>query len=156
MAFAEVCSHSSATPSTSIRSAAATSGQSTPVAALAATMASVSIISMAAGTMPEAMIALTAFPASVVEGKVAKNVRVASGLRRIRSTTSVTMPSRPSLPTTTPVRSYSGRSGTAPPRSTTLPSCKHRSRAARDVGPKRRSPARISSRTLVSTAVINA
>ena len=73
--------------------------------------------------MPEAMIALTAFPASVVEGKVAKNVRVASGLRRIRSTTSVTMPSRPSLPTTTPVRSYSGRSSTAPPRSTTLPSC---------------------------------
>ena len=105
MAFADVCSHSAATPSTSIKSAAPTSGQSTPVAALAATMASVSIISIAAGTIPEAMMALTAFPASVVEGKVAKNVRVASALRRIRSTTSVTIPSSPSLPTTTPVRS---------------------------------------------------
>ena len=68
------------------------------------------------------MIALTAFPASVVEGKVAKNVRVASGLRRMRSTTSVTMPRSPSLPTTTPARSYPGVSATAPPRSTTLPS----------------------------------
>ena len=71
-------------------------------------MASVSIISIAAGTIPEAMIALTALPASVVEGKVAKKVRVASGLRRIRSTTSVTMPSEPSLPTTTPEQIVAG------------------------------------------------
>ncbi len=85
-------------PSTSMRSAAPTSGQSSPVAALAATIARRSIISIAAGTMPEAMIAETGAPASSVEGNVAKNVRVACGLRRIRSTTSVTMPSIPSLP----------------------------------------------------------
>ena len=60
---------------------------------------------MAAGTMPEAMIAETAAPASSVEGNVAKKVRVACGLRRMRSTTSVTMPSMPSLPTSTPSRS---------------------------------------------------
>ena len=88
-----------------MRSAAPTSGQSTPVAALMATIASRSIISMAAGTIPAAMMRDTAWPASSVEGKVAKMVRVASGLRRIRSTTSVTMPSVPSLPTSAPVRS---------------------------------------------------
>ena len=122
MATVEVCSHSATGPSTSINNAAPTSGQSSPVAALAATMASVSIISIAAGTIPDSMMALTAFPASVVEGKVAKKVRVASGLRSIRSTTSVTMASNPSLPTTTPVKSYPGGSATAPPMSATLPS----------------------------------
>ena len=55
--------------------------------------------------MPVEMISETQFPASVVEGKVAKQVRVASGLRRMRKVTSVTMPSVPSLPTTTPRRS---------------------------------------------------
>ena len=50
--------------------------------------------------MPE-----TASPASSVEGKVAKKVRVVSGLRRSRKVTSVTMPSMPSLPTSTARRS---------------------------------------------------
>ena len=85
--------------------AAPTSGQSTPVAALMATIARRSIISIAAGTMPAAMNRETAFPASSVDGKVAKKVRVASGLRRTRSTTSVTIPRVPSLPTNAPVRS---------------------------------------------------
>jgi len=75
------------------------------VAATAAWIASRSIISIAAGTIPVEMISETQLPASVVEGKVAKKVRVASGLRRMRRTTSVTMPRVPSLPTTTPSRS---------------------------------------------------
>ncbi len=77
---------------------------------------------MAAGMMPDPMISETQFPASVVEGNVAKKVRVASGLRRMRRVTSVTMPMSPSLPTTTPKRSKPGLSGTAEPRSTTVPS----------------------------------
>jgi hypothetical protein len=116
-----VCS-TSASGRPSIRSAAPTSGQSRPVAAFAASIASRSIISIAAGTIPEAMMAETALPASSVEGNVAKKVRVAWGFLRIRSTISVTMPIIPSLPTRTPRRSYPGASRTGPPRSTTLPS----------------------------------
>ena len=101
----ETCSASAAGPSASMRREAPTSGQSTPVAATAARMASRSIISMAAGRMPAAMMPETAAPASSVEGKVAKKVRVASGLRRSRKVTSVTMPSMPSLPTSTASRS---------------------------------------------------
>jgi hypothetical protein len=107
-------------------SAAPTSGQSRPVAALAATMASRSIISMAAGRIPAAMIRETASPPSSVEGKVAKKVRVASGLRSSRSVTSVTMPSIPSLPTSAASRSWPGESRAVPPMSTTLPSCRTR------------------------------
>ena len=109
-----------------MRSAAPTSGQSSPVAALAASMASRSIISMAAGRMPAAMMRETASPPSSVEGKVAKKVRVASGLRRSRSVTSVTMPSMPSLPTSAASRSWPGASSAGPPMSTTLPSCRTR------------------------------
>ena len=50
--------------------------------------------------MPE-----TALPASSEEGKVARKVRVASGLRSRRSVTSVTIPSIPSLPTSAASRS---------------------------------------------------
>ena len=75
------------------------------MAALAAWMASVSIISMAAGRMPAAMIPETASPASSEDGKVARKVRVASGLRSRRRVTSVTMPSIPSLPTSAARRS---------------------------------------------------
>ena len=49
MARAETCSTSARGPSASMRSAAPTSGQSSPVAAFAATIASRSIISIAAG-----------------------------------------------------------------------------------------------------------
>ncbi len=105
MARAETCSTSARHPSASMSSAAPTTGQSRPVAALAATMASRSIISMAAGRMPAAMMPDTAAPASSVEGKVAKKVRVTSGLRSRRSVASVTIPSIPSLPTTAARRS---------------------------------------------------
>jgi hypothetical protein len=68
-------------------------------------MARESIISMAAGRMPAAMMPDTAFPPSSVEGKMARKVRVASGFRRSFSVTSVTMPTIPSLPTSAARRS---------------------------------------------------
>ena len=53
--------------------------------------------------MPEPMISETQVAGlGRCRGRSAKKVRVASGLRRIRSTTSVTTPSVPSLPTSTP------------------------------------------------------
>jgi len=57
------------------------------------------------GKIPLEMIADTAAPASSVDGNVPKIVRVACGLRRMRTTTSVTMPRSPSLPTNTPIKS---------------------------------------------------
>jgi len=68
-------------------------------------MARRSIISMAAGVMPAAMMRDTASPASPIVEKAASTVSVDSGTRTIRRTTSVTMPSVPSLPITTPSRS---------------------------------------------------
>ena len=104
-----VCSTSACGPSTSISSAAPMPGQrssqSTPTALTAASIARRSIISIAAGTMPPPMISETQRPASSVDGNAARNVRVASGRRRMRSTTSVTTASVPSLPTSTPRRS---------------------------------------------------
>jgi len=47
----------------------------------------------------------TALPASSVEGKMARKVRVASGRPRSRTVASVTTPSSPSLPTTAARRS---------------------------------------------------
>ena len=61
-------------------------------------MASRSIISIAAGRIPAAMMPDTALPASSVDGNVAKKVRVVSGLRRSFSVTSVTIPTSPSEP----------------------------------------------------------
>ena len=86
-------------------SAAPTSGQSSPVAAFAASIARRSIISMAAGRMPAAMMPETASPASSVDGNVAKKVRVISGLRSSFSVTSVTIPTSPSDPTSGASRS---------------------------------------------------
>ena len=120
IARADTCSTSARGPSASMRSAAPTSGQSRPVAAFAATIASRSIISIAAGRIPAAMIPDTAAPASSVDGKVAKKVRVTSGLRRRRSVASVTIPRVPSAPTSAASRSYPGGSAAGPPRSTTV------------------------------------
>jgi len=75
------------------------SGQSTPVDFTIASIASRSIISIAAGTIPALTIPETHDAASVVVGKVAKKVRVVSGARRMRTQASVTIPISPSLPT---------------------------------------------------------
>ena len=64
-----------------------------------------SIISMAAGTMPAAMIPLTASLAARIEGKAASRVRTAAGSGSRRRVISVAMPNIPSLPTKSPTRS---------------------------------------------------
>ena len=68
-------------------------------------MARASIISMAAGMTPAAMIADVAAPASSVERKPARRVWTSSGSRVRRTVTAVTMPSVPSEPTRAPSRS---------------------------------------------------
>ena len=72
--------------------------------------------------MPAAMMRETASPAASVESNAASSVWTASGRGRIRSATSVTMPSVPSEPTTTPSRSRPGASGTACPSCAMRPS----------------------------------
>jgi hypothetical protein len=74
-------------------------------AASAASIASASIISMAAGTMPAAMIAEVAAPAWSVLWKPTRIVRTSSGSRTSRTVEEVTIPSVPSDPTTAPSRS---------------------------------------------------
>ncbi len=68
-------------------------------------MARLSIISMAAGSMPAAMISLTAAPASLVELNAARSVWMTSGRFTMRRMIFVAMPSVPSEPTNTPDRS---------------------------------------------------
>ena len=68
-------------------------------------MASASIISIAAGTMPAAMIADVAAPAWSVVSKPTRIVRTSSGSRTSLTVVAVTMPSVPSEPTTAPSRS---------------------------------------------------
>ncbi len=68
-------------------------------------MARASIISIAAGTMPAAMIAEVAAPAWSVEEKPTRIVRTSSGSRTSRTVAEVTMPRVPSEPTTAPSRS---------------------------------------------------
>jgi hypothetical protein len=68
-------------------------------------MARASISSMAAGTIPAAMMADTAAPASSVEANPASSVCTASGRRSSRTVTRVTTPSVPSEPTIAPARS---------------------------------------------------
>ena len=60
---------------------------------------------MAAGTMPAEMMRETARPAASVVGKAASSVSTASGRGTSPTVTSVTMPSVPSEPMTTPSRS---------------------------------------------------
>ncbi len=68
-------------------------------------MARASIISIAAGTMPAAMIADVAAPAWSVDSKPTRIVRTSSGSRTSFSVTAVAMPRVPSEPTTVPSRS---------------------------------------------------
>ena len=80
-----------------------------------------SSISRAAGVIPAAMIADTASAAASIDGNEARAVLTASGSWRRRTMTAVTRPNVPSAPTTTPVRSYPGRSRVLPPTHTSSP-----------------------------------
>ena len=71
----------------------------------AASMASASMISAAAGVRPAAMMALTAAPASSMVPNAASTVTTSCGLRSRRTATLVAMPRVPSAPTNTPTRS---------------------------------------------------
>ena len=84
-------------------------GKPACTAASAARMASASIISMAAGTMPAPMIADTAAPPASMLSNAARNVCTVSGRRRIRTTAFVAMPSVPSEPTIEPDEIRPGR-----------------------------------------------
>ena len=64
-----------------------------------------SIISRAAGTIPAAMIALTASLALRTVGKSASSVRIAAGSGSSLSVIWSAMPNIPSLPTKSPARS---------------------------------------------------
>ena len=64
-----------------------------------------SMNSSATGMMPEAMMASTAAPAISVPLKAASMARAPSGPRRMRTVTSVTMPSWPSDPVISPSQS---------------------------------------------------
>ena len=85
-------------------------------------MARVSIISMAAGTIPAATTSETTSPAAAIDGKSASRVCTDSGARISRTVTCVTMPSVPSEPSTTPRRSGPACSPVSAPTVTTLPS----------------------------------
>ena len=65
-----------------------------------------SIISTAAGTTPPAMMPVTVAAQSFTEVKSSSIVRTAAGSGVRRTHTATTIPSVPSLPTTTPRRSY--------------------------------------------------
>ena len=64
-----------------------------------------SIISIAAGTTPEAMISLTVSPPSATVAKSSSMVRTAGGLGVRRTQMRVAIPIVPSLPTKSPRRS---------------------------------------------------
>jgi hypothetical protein len=72
---------------------------------LGAWIAGLSIISMPPGMMPAPMMRATQAPASSRLAKPTSTARAVSGFFRMRTVTSVTTPSRPSEPVTTPSRS---------------------------------------------------
>ena len=82
------------------------------------------MISIAAGTMPLAIVADTVRHAASIVVKSNNNVFTASGFGSRRTQISVTMPSVPSLPTTAASRSKSGASSASPPSETTAPSAR--------------------------------
>jgi len=103
---ANCASTSWAEPSSSTSSAAPASvGQPAWAAISAASMESVSIISIAAGTTPRPTIAETASPAASGDGKKAARVRIVSGTGITRSQIFVTTASVPSEPTSAASRS---------------------------------------------------
>jgi hypothetical protein len=117
-------------PSSSTMSTApAPGGYPQDTAASAAPIASASMISAAAGRSPAATIALTAAPACSMVWNAARIVHTASGERSSRTQILVAMPSVPSEPTNTPVRSYPGACAARPaPSRTSSPSAVHTSR----------------------------
>ena len=97
-------------------------------------MARVSIISMAAGTMPAATTSDTTSPAAAIDGKSASRVRTDSGARISRTVTCVTIPSVPSEPSNTPRRSGPACSPVSVPTVTTVPSASTTSSGQHVVG----------------------
>ena len=81
-----------------------------------------SITSIAAGTIPDAITALTVFAASRTLENDASSVRTAVGFGVTRTATRTAMPSVPSPPTNAPRRSRPGGSGSSPPRRAIEPS----------------------------------
>ena len=81
-----------------------------------------SIISIAAGRMPEAITRETASLAARTEGKSASMVRTLVGSGSSRTTISVAIPNIPSLPTKSPTRSGPHGSPWGEPNRTTPPS----------------------------------
>ena len=75
------------------------------MAASTARITTASIISIAVGTMPAAMMSDTACEASSMLSKTASSVRTSSARRSSRTVMRVTMPRVPSDPTSSPVRS---------------------------------------------------
>ena len=80
------------------------------------------MISMAAGTMPDAITRDTVRHASSTVAKSNSSVFTPSGVGNSRTHTSQTMAHVPSLPVTTERRSKSGASSASPPSVTVLPS----------------------------------
>ncbi len=116
-------STSAAGPSSStISTASAPSGYSQATAASAASIESASIISMAAGSTPSAMIAETAEPPASIDSNAASTVVTFCGVRISRTVISVAMPRVPSEPMNAPSRSYPGGSAALPPSRTVSPS----------------------------------
>ena len=68
-------------------------------------MAGLSIISMPAGMTPAAMTSPTQPPAASTDANPSSRARAVCGLGNSRTVTSVTTPSSPSEPVTTPIRS---------------------------------------------------
>ncbi len=81
-----------------------------------------SIISIAAGTIPAAITALTVDAPASTDEKSISIVQIAGGSGVSRTHTPVVTPSIPSLPTNTPRRSNPAGSGSSPPRTVTSPS----------------------------------
>ena len=80
-----------------------------------------SITSMAAGTMPSAMIALTVVAASRTEANDRSRVRTSGGFLVSFTATLVAMPRVPSLPMNAPRRSSPAGSASSPPSIATWP-----------------------------------
>ena len=89
-----------------------------------------SIISMAAGTMPAAMMADTVAAPSSTDAKSSSRVRTAGGFGVSRTAMRVAMPSMPSPPTNAPRRSSPAGSGSRPPRTVAVPSASTTSTAS--------------------------
>ena len=105
-----------------ISAAGASTVRPAPVAASAASIASESIISTAAGMIAASTMSPTVSPAASIDGKSASTVRTACGVCSSRTVTLVQTPSVPSEPMNSPRRSGPACSPVGPPSVTTEPS----------------------------------